>query len=114
MKAITIELTAEAKQHILDKLSQCPDSLGFRLSVKKTGCSGYMYAPEITYVKHDNDVHIVTSEGLNIFIDGACASMIAGSKVDYVKKALGQYQLVFNNPHAAAECGCGESFYLEE
>lgn len=84
----------------------------FRISVKKTGCSGYMYVPEIVNTKKETDIEIREPD-LLIYIDRDSLPMLDGTVVDYVQKNLGLSQLIFNNPNAESLCGCGESFNLK-
>ena len=107
-----IHVTDAAIQHIQKLLKDKPKTTGFRLSVKKTGCSGYMYVTEVVNCKHEHDITMLVLD-CNIYIDHACAPLILGTTMDYVKKGLGS-QLVFNNPNAEGACGCGESFNLKE
>ena len=46
-----ITLTQAAIAHIQSILKNKGKNAAFRLSVKKTGCSGYQYVPEITEIK---------------------------------------------------------------
>ncbi len=108
-----IQLTENAESHI-QKMIQQRQAKAFRLSVKKTGCSGYMYKPEVVDKINPDDVRVETERGLTLFLDAHCLSLIKGTTVDYVRKGLGQSQLQFINPNAASECGCGESFNLKE
>ncbi|WP_267256895.1 Fe-S cluster assembly scaffold SufA [Coxiella endosymbiont of Ornithodoros maritimus] len=111
---IIIEFTKAAYTHIQSLIKKGTGHSFFRLSIKKTGCSGYMYQPEIVENPKENDVLMKTAIGLTIAIDPKCLHMIKGTVVDYVKKDLGQYQFYFNNPNAIGACGCGESFHLKE
>ncbi len=88
--------------------------LGFRLSIKKTGCSGYMYQPSIITELSDKNVEVLVEGGLRVFVDKACVELINGTEVDFVQESLGQNRLVFKNPRAVSLCGCGESFNLTE
>lgn len=108
-----LSLTTEAKAHIKKMLSQKPQALGFRVAVKKTGCTGYMYLPEIVTQIPPEDLAF-ECDGFSIFIDKNALSMIQGTEIDYVTKSLGVSQLVFNNPNVKSLCGCGESFKVEE
>lgn len=108
-----ITLTDTAKRHIHSMLKNKGENAAFRLSVKKTGCSGYMYVPEIVTQKQAKDV-IVPGLGFSVYINSAVLPMIQGTIVDYVKKSLGVSQLEFNNPNADSLCGCGESFNLKK
>lgn len=106
-------LTAAAKEHIQKLLEKKGENAAFRLSVKQTGCSGYMYAPEIVFEKKENDIEITGNDFL-FYLDQNAIPLVKGTEIDYVKKGLGVYQLVFHNPNADSLCGCGESFNLKE
>src|SRR3990167_5178050 len=107
-----ITLTDSAKQHIQKMLENKGKNAAFRLSVKQTGCSGYMYVPEIVLQKKETDIEIRDND-LLIYIDDDAVPLIKGTKMDYVKKSLGVSQLEFYNPNAEGLCGCGESFQLK-
>ena len=109
-----ITLTDAAYKHLQSLIEKHRKEGQFRLSVRKTGCSGYMYLPEIVERPHEGDISFTTEVGLTVLIDSHCVSFIKGTVVDYVKKDFGQYQLYFNNPNAIGACGCGESFHLRE
>lgn len=108
-----ISLTSAAEAHIKKMLAQKANALGFRLAIKQTGCTGYMYMPEIITEINSEDVNIQANE-ISIFIDKNAIEMINGTEIDYVNKSLGVSVLVFNNPNAKSLCGCGESFNLRE
>ena len=108
-----LRFTEKAIEHINKSLKKYPNG-GFRLSVKKAGCTGNKYIPEMVSEPQAGDEELITPEGLKVFIDRACITAIKGTLVDLEKKGLGQNQLVFINPNAVSECGCGESFYLPE
>lgn len=112
-RGIMITLTEAALNHIQKMLINRGSNAAFRLSVKKTGCSGYMYVPEIVIEKKETDVEMHDGDVL-IYIDHDAAPLIKGTVVDYVKKSLGVSQLEFQNPNAESLCGCGESFNLKE
>lgn len=109
-----LHFTDNAINHIQKVLTQYPNGGGFRLSVKKTGCSGYKYLPEITAAPHAGDLQWTTEQGIAIYVDPAYVKMIKGTVVDFVDKGLGQQQLMFKNPNISGECGCGESFHIAE
>lgn len=108
-----IKLTDSAISHIQTMLKNKGENAAFRLSIKKTGCSGYMYVPEIVTEKKESDIEVRQSN-LIIYIDNDAAPLIQGTVVDYVKKGLGVSQLEFQNPNAESLCGCGESFNLKK
>jgi len=111
-----ITLTETAAQHIKSMLKKTSNSVGFRLSIKKTGCSGYAYVPAIVDHVTPNDLYFTAQEGLPIYIDPACENFIKGVVIDYVADntiGLKQKRLVFINPNEKNRCGCGESFTIE-
>ena len=116
-----ITLTESATKHIQTLLKEARAQASakeshatFRLSVKQTGCSGYMYVPEIVEKKKkETDIEIQLPD-LLIYIDADSADILNGTEIDYVKKGLGLYQLVYHNPNADSLCGCGESFNLKK
>lgn len=108
-----ITLTDAAKAHIQMMLKSKPENAVFRLSIKKTGCSGYQYVPEIVETKNETDI-VVSVADFTVCIDEKSAALMKGTQIDYVKKSLGVSQLEFKNPNAESLCGCGESFNLKE
>jgi iron-sulfur cluster assembly protein len=110
----TITLTESASTYI-KKIIEKEQGIGFRLSIKKTGCSGYSYVPSVIHKINSDDCVIETSSGLAIFIDAAWLSLLQNLNVDYVeeeKSGLKQKRLIFSNPNEASRCGCGESFTI--
>lgn len=90
--------------------------IGFRLSIKKTGCSGHAYLPSVVEKINPTDIQFETENGLTIFVDATWLSVLQGLNVDYIeeeKSGLKQKRLVFTNPNESSRCGCGESFHIE-
>lgn len=113
MSEAILRFTDKAIEHINKSLTRFPNGR-FRLSIKKTGCSGYKYVPEVIAEPKADDVQMTAEQGLLVSLDPKCVQVVAGTVVDLVDKSLGQKQLVFNNPNVTGECGCGESFHLPE
>ncbi len=111
-----ITLTDAAIVHIKTLLDKQPNGAGFRLSIKKTGCSGYAYVPHIIEEVNTNDLHFV-QDNLAIYVDPACEDFVKGIVIDYVvdtdSLGLKQKRLIFINPNEKNRCGCGESFTIE-
>ncbi len=108
-----LSFTAKAIEHINKSLVKLPQG-GFRLSIKKTGCSGWQYLPEILREPKSGDIEYITAEGLRVFVDSKFLRVLQGTVVDIEKKMLGQQQLTFKNPHVDSACGCGESVHFTE
>lgn len=109
-----VTITEKAAEHLKKIIAKKPDAHGFRLSIKTTGCSGYMYVPSVVTEINPQDEKITTPFGVTIYIDANFVDIFRGTEIDYKTKGLGQSMLVFNNPNVDAECGCGESFSLKK
>jgi iron-sulfur cluster assembly accessory protein len=106
----------DAACRYIKKMLEKEQGIGFRLSVKKTGCSGYSYLPVVVEKANPTDVHFETANGLNIFVDVVWLHLLQGLHIDYVeeeKSGLKQKRLIFINPNESSRCGCGESFHIE-
>jgi iron-sulfur cluster assembly protein len=85
--------------------------LGLKVGVKTGGCSGLMY--EIDYARSKSPLdQVVEEKGVKVFIDPTAMMYLIGSEMDYQEDKF-QGGFVFNNPNAAAQCGCGESFTID-
>lgn len=114
MTTTIITLTDAATDHIKKMLTQQSNGIGFRLSIKKTGCSGYAYVPTIIETVLAEDIHF-SRDGLEVYVDPACEEFVKNLVIDYVADNMGlkQKRLVFINPNEKNRCGCGESFTIE-
>lgn len=108
-----LTMTAAASQHLKKMIADHENAIGFRIDVKQTGCTGYMYVPEIINTAKPDD-HKVLIGDLQVYLSPKSLTMMKGTEIDYVKKSLGMSQLVFNNPNVDSLCGCGESFNLKD
>ncbi|OGT41645.1 MAG: hypothetical protein A3F42_08550 [Gammaproteobacteria bacterium RIFCSPHIGHO2_12_FULL_37_34] len=109
-----ITFTSAASEYI-QKMINKEKGVGFRLTITKTGCSGYSYLPAIVTEEKTNDI-VIQQANLKIFIDPLWAHVFDGVIIDYVeeeKAGLKQKKLIFNNPKESSRCGCGESFHIE-
>ncbi len=115
MKEI-ITITDAAAEHIKSMLDKNNNGIGFRLSIKKTGCSGYAYVPDIIEKKHEQDLSFIAANGLPVFVDPSCLEFVRDLIIDYINEnnmGIKQKRLVFINPNEKNRCGCGESFTIE-
>ncbi len=111
-----ITFTDAAVDHIQKMLQQNAKGVGFRLSIKKTGCSGFAYVPDIIESEKKDDIHFVAQKNLQVYVDPASLEFLQDILVDYVADnapGLKQKRLVFVNPKEKGRCGCGESFTIE-
>jgi iron-sulfur cluster assembly protein len=107
-----VKATPKAVNHILKQMETDPAAIGFRLEVKRTGCSGWMYVVDLVRESRDDDLVFTVAEGLDIFVDPKSFGFVHGTEIDFVSEGLTRH-LVFNNPNVTAECGCGESFSID-
>lgn len=111
-----ISLSDAAVAHIKSMLEKNTKGIGFRLSVKKTGCSGFAYQPNIIEKAVEGDIHFIAQDDLPVYVDPECLNYIKDLMIDYVAQemsGLKQKRLVFVNPNEKGRCGCGESFTIE-
>lgn len=111
-----ITFTEAASSFIKKKITK-QNGIGLRLSVKKTGCSGYSYNPTVVESINTLDFAFETPDGLKIFIDQKALDLLQNVHIDYIeeeKSGLKQKRLVFSNPKETGRCGCGESFHVDE
>ena len=86
--------------------------LGLRLGVRKTGCSGWAYTVQMAQGIEEDDV-VFEEDGVKIVVSHENLGFLDGSEIDFVAEGLGT-AFRFNNPNATEECGCGESFTIEQ
>jgi iron-sulfur cluster assembly protein len=103
-----ITITDNAMKRFKKNLSNNPDALGLRISVKSTGCNGYSYVLDYASEINDMDKVYKVSE-VSILIDNESMPFIKGTEIDFIDEGLNQV-FKFKNPNATGECGCGESF----
>ena len=105
---MAISLTESAATRVRNYLQNRGESIGLRLGVTKTGCSGYSYV--INYAEDITDADIVFEDkGVKVVVDADALPLIDGTEVDFVKSGLNE-AFSFRNPNITGECGCGESF----
>lgn len=110
--AVTVvTLTPAAIAHVKKMLAKEPGNKGLRLSVKKSGCSGFAYVVDCVKEVNLSDLNISVEEGLTVFVDADSLLYLKGICIDYVRNGLNG-TLKFINPNEKGSCGCGESFTI--
>lgn len=105
---MSISLTETAADRVRSFLTSRGRGVGLRLSVRKTGCSGFAYVVNYADDVLPNDL-VFEDHGVKVFVDPASLPLIDGTIVDFVKQGLNE-AFRFRNPNVKGECGCGESF----
>ncbi len=103
-----LSVTAEAAQHLKNQV-EAKGKTAVRISVKESGCTGYMYVMEEVEQGQSSDVTVVLDNGVNVYVDADSLGVLRGTQLDYVKEGVNR-TLKFLNPNVTAACGCGESF----
>lgn len=106
-----LSVTEEAAQHLKSQV-ESKGKTGVRISVKESGCTGYMYVMEEVDNGEDNDVCVDLDNGTHVYVDPDSIGVLRGTQLDYVKEGINR-TLKFINPNVTAACGCGESFSIE-
>jgi iron-sulfur cluster assembly protein len=105
---MSISLTSAAADRVRSFLGRRGHGVGLRLSVKKTGCSGFAYVVNYADEIAADDV-VFEDHGVKVIVDRDSLGYIDGTEVDFVKQGLNE-AFRFRNPNVKGECGCGESF----
>ncbi len=107
----TVSVTAAAAAHFKREIEK-KDAKAVRLSVKQSGCTGWMYVVDLVESANPDDLHIEMESGAELLVDPKSLSIVGGTEIDYVMEGVNR-QLKFMNPRVKDYCGCGESFSVE-
>ncbi|MBU2887311.1 iron-sulfur cluster assembly accessory protein [Gilvimarinus agarilyticus] len=107
-----LDVTPTAAEHLKQQLAQdANDAQAVRLSVKESGCTGYMYVLDLVAAPSTDDIVLTLDNSIKLYVDPASVPVVRGTCIDYVTEGLNR-QLEFRNPNAQDYCGCGESFNI--
>ncbi len=108
---VDLSVSDEAAAHFRRQLQSSPDARAVRLSVKESGCTGYMYVVDLVQGDdaEDRDFHVQVGDDIDLRVDRDSLAIINGTRIDLVTEGVNR-QLRFLNPNAQDQCGCGESF----
>ncbi len=104
-----ISVTEKAAQHIRQQLDKRGNTLGMRLGVRKSGCTGFMYVVDYVDQLGVND-QVYDQHGVKVVVDTESLPYLEGTEIDYVRSNALNQGLEFKNPNVKDACGCGESF----
>lgn len=107
-----IFLSPTAIARLLKVVQTTKDAVCMRLSLKKSGCSGYRYDFQALTEIPANDYQVSLNEHVILAVDKEAYHMFKGLRVDYIKQGL-QAKFSFENPNESGHCGCGESFSVK-
>ncbi|MEH6444249.1 MAG: iron-sulfur cluster assembly accessory protein [Oceanospirillaceae bacterium] len=107
-KGVDITVTEKATKHFAKNLQSNAEQL-IRLSIKKSGCTGYAYVLDYVSQPENGDKLLTLNHDVNLAVSEKAAQIAQGTEIDYVLEGVNRV-IKFNNPNVIAECGCGESF----
>lgn len=105
----TVSVTPAAAAHFKRQLTNHKEAKAVRLSVKQSGCTGWMYVVDLVAEPKADDLHVSIGDDVELLVDPSSLSVVSGTEIDYVTEGVNR-QLKFNNPRVKDYCGCGESF----
>ncbi|GGD03305.1 HesB/IscA family protein [Halopseudomonas salina] len=103
-----VTVTPAALEHFRHQLATQPGR-SVRLSVKKSGCTGFMYVIDMVEEGAESDLHYRLDDQIELFVDSESLPVLSGTQIDLVKEGINK-QIRFVNPNVVDQCGCGESF----
>ena len=103
-----VTLTEEAKNKVSELLSQEPEDMALRVTVRPGGCSGFSYEMYFDTDKAEDDVEKLFDE-VRVVVDPSSAELLVGATLDF-KDGLNGAGFAIDNPNAQKTCGCGKSF----
>jgi len=106
-----VVVTEAAVRHFRQQILAAK-AAGLRLSVKESGCTGYMYVMDLVDAPPADDLLMQLAEDVRLWIDRGSLPVLRGTTVDFVREGLNSL-LRFGNPNAKDYCGCGESFSID-
>lgn len=106
-----ISMTDMAIAHFSKQLDKSEET-SVRLFITRSGCSGYMYKVELVSEPFEGDLEL-SFGGFSLFVEGSSIAILRGTEIDFKKDGFNEI-VTFNNPNVTGECGCGESFVVEQ
>jgi iron-sulfur cluster assembly protein len=112
--ATLISLTPTAAAKIKELMAEEPagEVSVLRVAIQGGGCSGFQYGLGFDSGAAEDD-EVSEQHGVTVVVDPYSAPYLKGANVDFLS-GLEESGFKIDNPNAAASCGCGHSFTVEE
>lgn len=107
-RGVALSLTSAAAVHLDAQMQAYPGSVGVRVTVAPSGCSGLRHRIEPALRLEDGD-RIFQHGSVSLVVREADLAILGGTTIDLEQTGVSR-KLRFSNPNATATCGCGESF----
>lgn len=106
---MAVTLTESAARHVKNMLEKRGQGIGLRLSIKKSGCTGFAYV--VDYADElDADDQVFESHGMKVVVSEENLPTVDGMELDFIRDNVLNQGFEFRNPNVKDMCGCGESF----
>lgn len=105
-----VTVTPAAAEHFSKTLNR-KGGKGVRVSLKKSGCTGFKYVIDEVSTPQADDLQLKLENGVEVYINPTDVAALRGAEIDYTKEGLNS-TLKINNPNVKDACGCGESFSI--
>ncbi len=102
-----VSITNQADHH-LSGIVKSENAIGIELGVKGGGCAGFTYEWNVLLDIPDNHDIVPLREG-KLYIKKEAMMLLMDTTIDFSTGINGNY-IIFKNPNATSQCGCGESF----
>lgn len=113
MSDTLISISETAQRNIRDLLQQNGmEGHGLRFAIRGGGCSGYSYVLEFQESPEEGD-EVVQIGGLPVFVGALKRDYLRGTLIDF-KDTEWETGFEIRNPNARRQCGCGESFDIDD
>ncbi len=110
-EGIILSDTAAAKvKSLLEQEGR--DDLALRVAVQPGGCSGLRYALYFDDQLKETDA-VEDFGGVKVVVDKMSVPYLKGATID-ILNTITEAGFKIDNPNAAASCGCGHSYTVEE
>jgi iron-sulfur cluster assembly protein len=109
-----VSLTPVAAEKIKSLLAEESDGdvSVLRVAIQGGGCSGFQYGLGFDSGPAEGD-EVTEQHGVTVVVDPFSAPYLKGATVDFLN-TIAEAGFKIDNPNAAASCGCGHSFTVEE
>ena len=108
-----IHLSEAAQKNIRTMLQENNmEGFGLRFAIRGGGCSGYSYVLEFQDGPEEGDAQLDVG-GIPVYVGALKRDYLVGTLIDF-KDTDWETGFEIKNPNAKRQCGCGESFDLDD
>jgi iron-sulfur cluster assembly protein len=113
-RADVVSLTENAAVKIKQLMAEEPvgEAEVLRVAIQGGGCSGFQYGLGFDRGPMEGDVEL-EQHGVTVVVDPFSAPYLKGAQIDFID-SITESGFKIDNPNAAASCGCGHSFTVED